>query len=59
MKAQKVTLTVKVEALHIDSTPALLAEVANRIRGEFPHGQLTSEDGDTVTWSTETENVEF
>ena len=59
MKANKVTLTVTVEVLHMDAAPAQLHEVAARIRDEFTSGQLVAEDGDTVTWKTETEPVEF
>lgn len=59
MKANKVTLTVTIEVLSIDAAPAQLYEVASRIRDEFVSGQLVAADGDTATWKTETEPVEF
>jgi hypothetical protein len=59
MNANKTILTVTVEVLSIDSTPALLSDVAEQIRGEFHNGSLTSSDGDRVTWKTESTPVEF
>lgn len=59
MKANKVTLTVEIEVLHIDAAPTLLMKVANEISDEFTSGELTADDGDTARWSHKTEAVEF
>jgi len=59
MKADKVTVTLKVEVLHIDSVSSLLVEAANIIRHEYPNGKFTASDGDTVEWKTESTPVEF
>lgn len=50
MKATKITMTLKVEVLSMDSIPALLCDVANEIHQETVSGVLTKEDGDTVSW---------
>jgi len=50
MKANKITMTLKVEVLSMDSIPALLCDVANEIHQETVAGRLTKEDGDTVSW---------
>lgn len=50
MKANKITMALKVEVLSMDSIPALLCDVANEIHQETVAGRLTKEDGDTVSW---------
>ena len=50
MKANKITMTLKVEVLSMDSIPALLCDVANEIYQETVAGSLTKDDGDTVSW---------
>jgi hypothetical protein len=59
MKANKVTVTITVEVLDIDSAPASIHDCARAIHDQNPHGELTSVDGDTVKWETKTEEVEF
>lgn len=61
MKANKITVTITVEALSVDSTPHLIREVANHIGNgmEYTNGSLTSDDGDTVTWTATSKTVEF
>jgi hypothetical protein len=59
MKAKKITMTITIEVLHVDSIPALLADVSNRIQSEFPEGSLTASDGDHVEWKAEQKDVEF
>lgn len=59
MKAQKVTIKVVVETLHIDSVPALLHEIAHQILSENISGVLCKEDGDNVKWEHSAVNVEF
>lgn len=50
MKATKITMTLKVEVLSMDSIPALLCDVTNEIHRETVSGSLTKDDGDTVSW---------
>lgn len=59
MKATKYTLTIKVEVLSRDSVPALVQDVMNNFQGEATSGNLHLDDGDEVTWKTETKEVEF
>lgn len=60
VKARKVTLTVKVEVLDIDSAYTLLMEVLSNIReNECENGMLQKDDGDRVEWKTTRKNVEF
>lgn len=59
MKANKVTVTITVEALSIDSVPAMLMQVANSIGDEFQTGTLRAADGDEVSWETKSVPVIF
>jgi len=60
MKGNKTTVTVIIEALSIDSVPAILNQVAEMFQAyECPHGMLSHDDGDQVTWQTQTAQVEF
>lgn len=59
MKADKVTVTIVVEALSIDCMPGLVDKAVDQIREEFENGMLVASDGDQVTWSTKRESVEF
>jgi hypothetical protein len=52
-------MTIKVEVLSVDSIPALLAEVGDRIRNEFITGQLVADDGDSVAWDMQSKHVGF
>lgn len=56
MKVRKHTIEIAVEVLDIESAPALLAEVADRIRNETVEGVLSKSDGDTASWSLTIEN---
>lgn len=59
MKANKVTLTITVEVLSIDAAPSLLSKIIGEIDNEFINGHLVADDGDTVTWTTQFEQVSF
>jgi hypothetical protein len=59
MKATKYSMTVKVEVLSIDVIPQLLADVQHAIRGEDVEGMLRASDGDEVSWSLKSEQVEI
>lgn len=50
MKATKITMTLRVEVLSMDSIPALLCDAANEIHQETVSGRLTKDDGDTISW---------
>jgi len=57
MRANKITLSVTVEVLSIDSVPALLNLAADQLRREVAHGNLVMEDGDTIFWQSESKPV--
>jgi len=59
MKTRKVTLTIVVEVLSIDAAACKVIEAVEQVRQENNNGQLTSDDGDTVTWNTKYQNVEI
>ena len=59
MKAEKVTVTIVIEALHIDSVGGLVNEAVIRINSEFENGKQVASDGDSVDWKTERISVEF
>ena len=59
MKANKVTVTIKIEALSIDVLRGTLARVIQQVDEEVENGRLEMDDGDTVEWSTERKPVEF
>lgn len=57
MKANKVTLQITVEVLSIDAAPHLINAVVEELNNEFINGHLVADDGDTVTWTTNFEQV--
>ena len=59
MKARKVTTTISIETLHVDSVYALLIEVAKNITDERVNGAFTMEDGDNAIWKCDYREVEF
>lgn len=59
MKATKYTITITVEVLSMEAAPAIISQTANAIEGSMPEGSLTYDDGDAVSWKTESKNVEF
>lgn len=60
MKAQKVIITIKIEALSIDTLGSLLSDVVENVRtNEAESGFLQMVDGDQVEWKTERQDVEF
>ena len=59
MKAQKVNLQIELEALSIDTIKGLLTEVVIQIEKEAETGELKMNDGDSVKWTTNKENIEF
>ena len=59
MKAQKVTVEIKMESLSIDVLRAMLASVIEQVEREAVSGVLSMEDGDFVEWTTTREHVEI
>ncbi len=59
MKAQKVTVTIVVETLSIDSVRSVLAQAGEQIHLEVAEGRLRMEDGDQVEWETTFTDVDF
>ena len=60
MKANKITVTIEMEMLHIDCSAALAHDVISQIKDKENHnGELISSDGDTVRWKTTSEEVTF
>ena len=59
MKAQKVTVEIKIESLSIDVIEQLLLQMIQLVDKEVESGELSYADGDTITWETKRENVEI
>jgi hypothetical protein len=59
MHAQKVTVTIVIEALSIDCTGSLVARAVEQIERESESGEIQMNDGDLVRWDTERKSVEF
>jgi hypothetical protein len=59
MTAQKVTVKVEMQSLHIDVISGMLSEVSQHIRDGVESGSLYMEDGDYITWQTTREPVTF
>jgi len=59
MKSQKVTVNIKVESLSIDCLRNLLCMVIEQVDKEVEDGHLNMQDGDSVSWNTVREDVEF
>lgn len=53
MQAEKITLTIKIEVLSLDSIAGILQEVIGNIENEKTAGTLRWNDGDEVVWGTE------
>ena len=59
MKANKVIVTITVEALSIDCLRGLVYRALEQIADEFESGELLADDGDAVAWETSRSVVEF
>lgn len=59
MKANKVRVTIIVEALSIDAVPGLISQAVEQIEREMTSGNLAADDGDVVDWGTVITPVEF
>jgi len=59
MKANKVTVTITMEALSIDCLRGLVGRAVEQIEDEYETGFLTADDGDVIRWETKREAVEF
>ena len=59
MKAVKSTVSIKVEVLSVDSVPSLLFHMIEQLKAEYITGELSADDGDSVSWSIVQTEVEF
>jgi len=59
MQANKITFTIEIITLSIDSVPAILVELAKNIKEENTHGLIRKLDGNQIKWSHELEKVIF
>jgi len=59
MKAIKFTVVIKVEVLSMDSIQTLICRMNEKIEETVYSGKLSFEDGDSIQWDTETNQVEF
>jgi hypothetical protein len=59
MKAEKVTVTITVECLSIQTVGGLTMQAIEMINKEAEEGSLSMDDGDQVKWETKREKVEF
>lgn len=59
MKAEKVTVIIKMEALSIDVLSAMLLKVMQQVDEEAESGSIFMQDGDSVEWDTTRKTVNF
>ena len=59
MRANKITVTIKAQALDSESVPGLIIEAYKRIENDVQRGILEMSDGDIVEWSTQSLLIEF
>jgi hypothetical protein len=59
MKANKVTVKIKIESLSIDVLSGLLMKVITEVENERENGELIADDGDSVKWETKRKKVKF
>ena len=57
MKTQKVTVTIKLEALDIQVLRGMLNDVIEQVEREAESGVLEMSDGDRIEWETKRNNV--
>jgi len=60
MQATKYSVNINVEALSLDSVPALVYEAIQQIdENESMAGTVIKDDGNTVDWTVRKKDVEF
>lgn len=57
MKANKITVTIVIEVLSTDCVPSVAQRALENYSNEMHNGKLVADDGDTVTWKTESKEV--
>jgi hypothetical protein len=57
MKATKSTVTIKLEVLSKDTIRSLLSTMLAEYENEVTRGELSYDDGDVVSWDTNTETL--
>jgi hypothetical protein len=59
MNANKVTVKIEMESLHIDVLRGMLGTVAEQVESGAESGHLEMDDGDCIKWSTTRTPVSF
>jgi hypothetical protein len=59
MKAKKYTITITVEVLDPAAAFPMFAKAQGLIDNECQNGHLSMDDGDCVTWKSESKDVEI
>ena len=59
MKAEKVTVKIELEALHIDVLRGMLGDLAEQVERGAESGHLAMDDGDCIKWETIRTPVNF
>jgi len=59
MKADKVTVTIKMESLSIDVLRGMLEQVIDNVDHGAQSGKIAMDDGDVIEWETVRTRVEF
>jgi hypothetical protein len=59
MRADKVTVTIKMESLSVDTLRGMISQVAEQVESGAESGHLEMQDGDRIEWSTVRKPVEF
>ena len=59
MQCDKVTVTIKMESLSIQTLRGMLMDVIELVEHEAESGELKMQDGDCITWNTERTPVSF
>ena len=59
MKAEKITLSITLEALSPDCFYGMLCQLTDQIEQGSVSGKLVADDGDTIEWATTRKLVEF
>jgi hypothetical protein len=57
MRASKSTVTIKLEVLSKDAIRSLLSTMLEKYENEVTRGELSYDDGDLVSWDTNTETL--
>ncbi len=59
MKAEKVTVKIELEVLHIDALRGMLIDLAEQVERGAEGGYLAMDDGDCIKWETTRTPINF